>query len=189
MGSILAMTTIKTKLSNILSKAFSSKYLLLTNLGLSISLSAAGDIIEQKYELMAEEIQEMSLERTKNLSVAGFTVGFVCHYWYKHLEKFLPGYTFRIVCKKVVLDQIIASPVCIATFFATMGYLEGKSKAEFLEETKEKSVKLYVADWMIWPPAQFVNFYLLPYQYRILFDNAISLGFDVYTSRVKNMTL
>ncbi|XP_056644373.1 mpv17-like protein 2 [Diorhabda sublineata] len=174
--------------NKLLSKAFSSKYLLMTNISLSISLSAVGDLLEQKYEILTEDLDELNLRRTKNLAITGLPIGLVCHFWYKYLDKFLPGYTLRVVTKKVIADQCIASPLCIATFFLSMQYLEGKSKSEFIEEAKEKSVKLYAADWMIWPPAQFINFYLLPYQYRILFDNMVSLGFDVYTSRVKHLT-
>lgn len=174
------------KFSSVFKKAFSKKYLLATNLTLSISLSGIGDIIEQNYEIMNKEIEELNFKRTKNMCISGLTLGLVCHYWYQGLDRCLPGSTLRMVMKKLVADQFIASPICIATFFLTLGYLEGTSKEVFIQETKQKAIKLYVADWMVWPPAQFINFYLLPYQYRILFDNTISLGYDIYTSRVQH---
>ena len=46
--------------------------------------------------------------------------------------------------------------------------------------------QLYLAEWFIWPPAQFVNFYFLPTRYRVIYDNVISFGYDMYTSHVKN---
>ena len=45
---------------------------------------------------------------------------------------------------------------------------------------------LYAAEWLIWPPAQFINFSLLPTRYRVAFDNLVSLGFDGYTSYIKH---
>ena len=42
-----------------------------------------------------------------------------------------------------------------------------------------------MAEWFIWPPAQFVNFYFLPTRFRVIYDNGISLGYDMYTSHVK----
>jgi len=48
--------------------------------------------------------------------------------------------------------------------------------------------QLYIAEWFIWPPAQFVNFYFLPTRLRVIYDNTISLGYDMYTSHVKNST-
>ena len=46
--------------------------------------------------------------------------------------------------------------------------------------------QLYLAEWFIWPPAQFINFYFLPTRFRVVYDNVISLGYDMYTSHVKN---
>ena len=43
-------------------------------------------------------------------------------------------------------------------------------------------------EWGIWPAAQWVNFYLLPMRYRILFDNVISFFFDIYSPYIKYKT-
>lgn len=45
-----------------------------------------------------------------------------------------------------------------------------------LDEIKDKALRLYTAEWVIWPPAQVINFYVLPTKYRVLYDNSISLG-------------
>lgn len=171
--------------NKLIQKAFSTRYLLFTNISLSVSLSALGDVIEQNYEMAMKKNNSWDPIRTRNMSVSGFTIGLVCHAWYKYLDKFVPGYSLRIVIKKVALDQFIASPLCISTFFLTLAALEETSKEQFVQELKDKAWKLYVAEWMIWPPAQFINFYLLPYRYRILFDNGISLCYDIFTSNVK----
>ncbi|TMW43094.1 hypothetical protein DOY81_011823 [Sarcophaga bullata] len=160
-------------------KAFSDKYLLLTNVTISLGLSSAGD----KY---CGEIEKWDPKRTSHMAVSGMTVGVICHYWYQFLDARLPGRSIQMVVKKILLDQFICSPVYISAFFVTLGILERKSKEEVLEEMKEKAWKLYAAEWMIWPVAQFVNFYWLPLKYRIFYDNMISLGYDVYTSQVKH---
>lgn len=57
------------------------------------------------------------------------------------------------------------------------------------EELFEKGLQnIYLAEWFIWPPAQVINFYCLPLRYRILFDNFVSLGFDIYSPYVKYKT-
>lgn len=38
----------------------------------------------------------------------------------------------------------------------------------------------------VWPTAQVINFWILPNRFRVLYDNTISLGYDVYTSAVIN---
>lgn len=167
-------------------KAFSSKYLLLTNVGISITLSGLGDVLEQKYEIMTKQLNKWDLIRTKNMSISGCTVGVLCHYWYEFLDRRLPGRCLKTVGKKVFLDQVLCSPFTISIFFLTLAILEGTTVEEFVEEVKKKAWRLYVAEWIIWPPAQVINFYILPTRYRVLYDNTISLGYDVYTSYVKH---
>nr|CAD7394894.1 unnamed protein product [Timema cristinae] len=88
------------------------------------------------------------------MSISGFTVGIVCHNTYRYLDLFFPGRTFHVVMKKVVLDQLVCSPMYISTFFATMAFLEDSSIKQFVDEMNQKAWKLYVAECAIWPPAQ-----------------------------------
>lgn len=120
------------------------------------------------------------------MSISGMTVGVLCHHWYKFLDSRFPGRTIQVVARKVLVDQIVCSPLCIAIFFITLGLLEKSSLEEVKKEVKAKAWRLYAAEWVIWPPAQVINFYILPLRYRVLYDNTISLGYDVYTSRVKH---
>lgn len=120
------------------------------------------------------------------MAISGMSVGIICHYWYKYLDAKLPGRTINIVLKKVVIDQLVCSPVYITIFFLTLAILEKSSWSELKNEIISKAYKLYIAEWIIWPPAQILNFYFLPTKYRVLYDNTISLGYDVYTSQVKH---
>lgn len=167
-------------------KAFSSKYLLYTNVLISVTLSSVGDTMQQKYEMITGELDTFDSQRTAHMALSGSTVGVVCHYWYRFIDRRLPGRTINIVMKKVFWDQLVCSPVVIATFFLTLGLLERSNKDEIVNEIKSKAWKLYAAEWVIWPPAQIINFLWLPNRYRVLYDNTISLGYDVYTSKVKH---
>lgn len=119
------------------------------------------------------------------MSVSGMTIGIVCHYWYNFLDGRIAGRTIGIVLKKVIIDQLVCSPLCIGTFFLTLALLENDSLAELKDEIRKKAYKLYIAEWIIWPPAQVINFYFLPTRYRVFYDSTISLGYDIYTSHVK----
>ncbi|XP_031826199.1 mpv17-like protein 2 isoform X2 [Nomia melanderi] len=174
------------KINDIKTQLFSPKYLLYTNVAISISLSATGDVLEQHYEILKGEWDKFSTKRTKNMAISGMSVGIICHYWYKYLDVKLPGRTIDIVLKKVVIDQLICSPLYITMFFLTLAILEKNSWSELKNEIISKAYKLYIAEWIIWPPAQIFNFYFLPTKYRVLYDNTISLGYDVYTSQVKH---
>lgn len=165
---------------------FSSKNLFYTNVTISITLSALGDILEQHYEVLKGDLESWSPRRTRNMAVSGMSIGIVCHHWYRYLDARITSRTIGAVMRKVLIDQLVCSPLCIGMFFLTLGILEGSSWSEFQTEVREKARRLYVAEWIIWPPAQLVNFYFLPTKYRVLYDNTISLGYDIYTSRVKH---
>lgn len=51
--------------------AFSPKYLLLTNVCISISLSSVGDCLEQQYELYTKDLDEYSGKRTVHMALSG----------------------------------------------------------------------------------------------------------------------
>lgn len=120
------------------------------------------------------------------MAISGMTVGVFCHHWYKLLDNKLPGRGIKLVLKKVLIDQTVASPCIIFLFFLTLGVLKRSSPAEVWDEMKDKALRLYTAEWVVWPPAQVINFYILPNRFRVLYDNTISLGYDVYTSAVIN---
>ncbi|XP_011880648.1 PREDICTED: mpv17-like protein 2 isoform X2 [Vollenhovia emeryi] len=174
------------RINHLKERMFSPKNLLYTNIGLSISLSGLGDVLEQHHEILKGEWDRWCFTRTRNMSLSGMSIGIVCHYWYNFLDARMAGRTIGMVLKKVVVDQLIGSPLCISTFFLTLALLENSSFAEFKDEIRSKAHKLYIAEWIIWPPAQVINFYFLPTRYRVFYDNTISLGYDVYTSHVKH---
>lgn len=68
----------------------------------------------------------------------GILEGPLHHYYYVYLDKIFPGMDLRTVSIKVLLDQIIASPLFIGTFFYGMGAFEGKTFFECTEEIRSK---------------------------------------------------
>jgi len=87
--------------------------------------------------------------------------------------------------KKVAVDQILFSPVCLSVFFLTLGLLDSSSLRDVGREIYHKGVLIYAAEWFVWPPAQALNFYLVPLKFRVLFDNLVSFGFDIFQSHVR----
>ncbi|XP_037294660.1 mpv17-like protein 2 isoform X2 [Manduca sexta] len=174
------------KFKNVVRIAFSDKFLFYTNITISVSLSSLGDFLEQHYEIYIKEQDKFDLKRTSHMAFSGAAVGVLCHHWYKVLDRFIIGKTLDMVAKKLFLDQMIFSPVMIVTFFGSVALFEENPLENFKEEVRDKFVTLYRAEWMVWPPAQIINFYFLPTRYRVLYDNTISLGYDIYTSQVKH---
>lgn len=168
-----------------LNRLFSRKYLLYTNTGISVIMSGLGDGLQQNYQILHKEISSWDRRRSRDVAITGLLIGPFCHFWYIFLDWWLPGKTFKVVTKKLIVDQLICSPVAITSFLAVTSYLEGKRGKELKQELLKKGKTLYAAEWIVWPPAQIINFCFLPTRYRVLFDNCVSFGFDWYFSYVK----
>jgi len=166
-------------------KLFSGKNLLISNTVICCLMSGVGDLVLQSYEKLKSRRRNIDQRRTCHLALSGLTVGPACHFWYHILEKYLPGRTISIVLKKVFVDQIIFSPICLALFFVTLGVLDDSSFMDICREIYYKGKIIYTAEWCVWPPAQLVNFYFISLRFRVLFDNIVSFGFDIFQSHVR----
>jgi protein Mpv17 len=163
-----------------------TKYLIYTNVMISVTFSGLGDLIEQVYEITVGHQKDWDKMRTVKLASTGFPVGLACHNWYIVLDRCLSVRNGKNLAKKIVLDQLIASPVYICLFFTTLGLWNDWSKVDVIENIKKNGKEVYKMEWYVWPIAQLFNFYFLPTKFRILYDCTISLGFDVYFSYVTN---
>ncbi|XP_018026775.1 mpv17-like protein 2 [Hyalella azteca] len=196
-----------------------TKYLLVTNVSISMALSGCGDLLQQHYKLsskpavVAAGVHPYDVVRTVNMTASGASVGMLCHYWYQFLDRALPGRSLRVIMKKLAVDQILFSPVCLCVFFGSLAVsrkciaaftdhvTENSAKvssqkdtshsissqlSNFTEDLRHKGALMYVSEWIVWPPAQLVNFYFLPTRFRVLYDNTISLIYDVFASHIYN---
>lgn len=75
--------------------------------------------------------------------VVGAMSGPPHHLFYKWLDKLIPLATTTAVAKKICLDQLIFSPICIFVFFYGAGFVEGHRLDECNEELRQKFWTVY----------------------------------------------
>lgn len=165
-----------------------NKYLLTTNIVSSGILMSIGDLLSQKVEQKTKETSETRYDLVRNakMFVVGAIQGPLHHYFYRWLDNKYVETTLRTTSIKILYDQLVMSPVCIVGFFYPAGWLFNQSTEECTKELKSKFLKVYVTDWMVWPATQFINFYYLPPQYRVIYVNLITMLYNVFLSHVKH---
>ncbi|KAJ8306344.1 hypothetical protein KUTeg_016889, partial [Tegillarca granosa] len=110
----------------------------------------------------------------------------VFHTWYKVLDKYVVGVGKKTVFKKIVADQILATPILYAAFFFGCGMLEGKGVSGSIQEIKDKLLIVYLVDFCVWPAAQYINFNYLPTEYRVLYVSCVTLAWNMFLSFMKH---
>ncbi|XP_064607347.1 mpv17-like protein 2 [Liolophura sinensis] len=185
-------------------KVLFNKYLIVTNTITCGGLLAIGDGIVQNIEHMGESKAEKVVSagkegkpatwtynwpRTRRMFAMGFILGPFNHGWYSLLDKVVKGSGVKVVIKKIACDQAVAAPFFCSAFFMGMGLMEGKSLDGCIEEVKDKFITVYMVDWCVWPPAQFINFYFLPTQARVVYVSTITLCWNAFLSWMKHRDL
>uniref|UniRef100_A0A6P7GXY6 Mpv17-like protein 2 n=1 Tax=Diabrotica virgifera virgifera TaxID=50390 RepID=A0A6P7GXY6_DIAVI len=167
---------------------FSKKYLLASNTISSGLLMFVGDLCQQELEYRQNLLDKRyDYARLTRMFIVGLALGPIHHYYYIGIAKKWPERTTKIILWKIALDQFIMSPICIACFFFGLNALEMRPFKEAVNEFKQKFYAVYTADWLIWPPTQWVNFYYVNVKYQVLYINAITMLYNVFLSYIKHV--
>jgi len=152
------------------------------------ALLSVGDVIQQRLEkaMGKQTNNKHDTTRTGRMFVVGLTQGPPHHYWYIWLDKWLPKRNMRTVGLKILADQFLAAPFFAITFIFGMGLLEDKRMSECWHEFIAKFPAIYLFDWIIWPPSQFINFKYVPPEARVLYVNVITVLWDIFLSYIKH---
>lgn len=114
--------------------------------------------------------QTLDMSSVKRYAVMG-TIVFppILTKWYHWLETVFPCTSPKVVMKKLVLDQFLLTPWCVAIFFVGMAALEGKRGEALLSELKQKGITTFILDCCYWLPVQYLNFKFVPAWLRVTY--------------------
>lgn len=125
--------------------------------------------------------------RSFHFFVLGLTfVAPTSHYWYGALAKntLTKGQSFVQISKRVALDQFVWTPVFFVIWLGGFWSMESSevNPSKLQQQFKTSLPEVMVANWILWIPAQYLNFYACPLKFQVLFVNIIELGWNAYLS-------
>jgi len=126
-------------------------------------------------------------KRTGDFALVGAIIAAPIDSWYAFLGRLdfaalLPGVPSLV--GKVMLDQLMWAPFCLASVFGLLAGLQGDGMAGWKEKMRTTWGKTVLSNWVLWIPAQTLNFLVIPPQLQLLYANLVGLGWNVYLSKV-----
>ena len=125
-------------------------------------------------------------QRSSHVAITGLTLsGPISHAWYNILERMVTiRHRYLGIAARMVLDAALFSPVAVACYFTWRSALEGKDVDGILDKLEAKWSKALMASLSYWPAANLVSFSFVPVQFRVLYNNILSLFFNGYLSHI-----
>lgn len=155
--------------------------------GITFSL---GDVLAQKLE-MRRTCKECRYDLWRSMEVGLWGVvmnGLFLHHWFRLLDKVVgSSMTSKIgVALKIAADQFIYAPFAILSFFYFSSIRRthdvAQTNKEILVTCQENFVPTFVADCVLWPSANFVNFRYINLAFRPSFTAVVQLLWQTYMS-------
>eukprot|EP01135_Chromosphaera_perkinsii_P005623 Nk52_evm37s355 gene=Nk52_evmTU37s355 len=140
-----------------------------------------GDIGAQVL-LEKRAFEDVDLKRTSRNSITGvMVVGPFAHHWFKMLEgRFGASQSVGTVAKKILADQVFATPFIVNAVLFTTTALSGKGLEGAVEKVKTTGPEAVLSAYKVWPIANGLNFMLVPIHFRVLYTNCVSMGWSTY---------
>nr|CCA18668.1 conserved hypothetical protein [Albugo laibachii Nc14] len=125
----------------------------------------------------------------KRLAIFSFLTGVVMtpilHQWYLFLARNFAGAGKQAIAKRLIMDQFLFAPSFLPVFFTMLLTLEGRfdKVSSKLHQEWWPTIK---TNWIVWIPAQLINFGFVPGNLQVLFANVIGLFWNAYLSYVSH---
>ena len=153
-----------------------------TAAGTMAAKSGGCDVVAQ---LLQDQTCDIDYKRTAKFSFfCTFYAGCFQHAVFNVLySRLFPGKGFTVAIQKTAMDNFIHSPfVYLPTFYVYKSVTDGRSCFDGLFEYRYCGAEVLKSCWALWIPAQFLAFYAVPPNFRILYNATVGCVWEVILS-------
>ncbi|KAI5190131.1 protein Mpv17 [Nematocida sp. AWRm77] len=133
--------------------------------------------------------EEFSFFSPLAMGAFGFVTGVMCYTLYQKME--VPGEKgmrpkdrVRIAFKKMLIDQLLWSPISNFIFILYISIIDAKPRS--IKDVLLLYVTVLLRSYRIWPVVQMVNFLFLPIEFRVPFMCTMSLLWNIYLKIIRS---
>lgn len=155
---------------------------LISRLKTGLITVSLGDFLGQKIEMHFDKTKRFDIKRFFIQTCWAFVVTPYFLAQYHFLETFCKVSGLKTLLINMFYLQFISSPICYLFFFMHTNLLHGKGFHKAIENFKRRIKDILIDNGKFWPIVNFINFYFLPYSFRIYFSQLMSLIWNVYLS-------
>lgn len=144
------------------------------------AISAVGNVFCQ---IVVEGKSSLDGRRLAIFTGLGFVwVAPALHTWFGLVNKLVPASGNKGALLRMLLDQAAWAPVFIGSMITLLTAIDGGRGPEISAALRSDWASSVRANWVLWVPAQFLNFRFVAPQHQLLFANVTALVWNVWFS-------
>eukprot|EP01084_Bolivina_argentea_P210986 358969_1 len=145
--------------------------------------------IEKKYiHASHKHLKYWDYQRSLRFGFIAGCISPISQRWFHILTKrIFPGDgALPIALKRMLLHQSCAIPCYYCLFFCANTLLNGGSFNDVKQKLRNDFKSTYITNLYVWPAIHTITFWVIPWQYRILFNNIFTGFWNMFFSYMVN---
>eukprot|EP01084_Bolivina_argentea_P306725 530074_1 len=155
-----------------------------------------GDIICQciEHKYTEKKTFQWDMKRSLNFTTIGVVIGPFFHFMIPFVVSVFPGTGTKIALQRAVFGQIVFAPFASGLVLSLNTILDGGNMNSVRKRLQNDWFDVYIRQIFFFLPGQFINYWIIPMQYRVLWLNFIGFNWRIFLSylvfsRNKNIDL
>ena len=140
-----------------------TKHPLAVNATMGFIVGTMGDLACQKYIYKRSDSEGYNMQQAFEMGITRMIViSPFLHVYYPWLDRICPGKAPQRVIGRVILDQLIGSPIVICSVMTVTCIFRGKGMVQIYEQVRENAFDAWTMGLQYWPFIHTLNFGFVP---------------------------